>query len=207
MLGLRNVFVVPKYFPRPPTRKGTRPPQPLPYWPVKYLLLHNRSFQGSITPIATLTPFSMICRAFSRLSGVRSTYNCRRPTRLASPVLKWARCISSYDSTFTTTDPYRKPSAIARRLPDPDSVEAGHRFREFEVRSIAINSFRESNQHLKLDGRVFVVTGGARGLGLTLAEALVEAGGNGKLYHASSRENLLIRRPSILSRSVAGARS
>lgn len=31
---------------------------------------------------------------------------------------------------------------------------------------------------LQLDGRVFVVTGGAQGLGLTLAEALVEAGGH-----------------------------
>lgn len=30
----------------------------------------------------------------------------------------------------------------------------------------------------QLDGKVFVVTGGARGLGLTLAEALVEAGAN-----------------------------
>ena len=34
---------------------------------------------------------------------------------------------------------------------------------------------------LKLDGKVFVVTGGARGLGLTLAEALVEAGARGML--------------------------
>lgn len=32
----------------------------------------------------------------------------------------------------------------------------------------------------QLDGKVFVVTGGARGLGLTLAEALVEAGGHGR---------------------------
>lgn len=32
----------------------------------------------------------------------------------------------------------------------------------------------------QLDGRVFIVTGGGRGLGLTLAEVLVEAGGHGK---------------------------
>lgn len=32
-----------------------------------------------------------------------------------------------------------------------------------------------------LEGRVFVVTGGARGLGLSLAEALVETGGKGEL--------------------------
>lgn len=30
-----------------------------------------------------------------------------------------------------------------------------------------------------LTGKVFVVTGGARGLGLTMAEGLVEAGGKG----------------------------
>lgn len=34
--------------------------------------------------------------------------------------------------------------------------------------------------NVQLDNRVFVVTGGARGLGLTLAEALVEAGGHGE---------------------------
>ncbi|RMZ13085.1 hypothetical protein D0860_02685 [Hortaea werneckii] len=55
----------------------------------------------------------------------------------------------------------KRPSAIASRLPDPQHVVAPQRFREFE-----------------LDGRVFVVTGGARGLGLALAEVLVEAGGN-----------------------------
>ena len=32
-----------------------------------------------------------------------------------------------------------------------------------------------------LVGKTFIVTGGARGLGLALAEALVEAGGRGKL--------------------------
>jgi len=50
---------------------------------------------------------------------------------------------------------------IKQKLPDPEKTPS--RFREFE-----------------LDGKVFVVTGGARGLGLTLAEALVEAGG--KVY-------------------------
>jgi len=52
-------------------------------------------------------------------------------------------------------------SAIAQRLPSEDKAKPSHRLREFE-----------------LDNRVFIVTGGARGLGLTLAEAIVEAGGH-----------------------------
>ena len=63
---------------------------------------------------------------------------------------------------FASYDHNRKPSAIAQRLPDPEHQP--QRFREFD-----------------LEGKVFVVTGGGRGLGLTLAEVLVEAGGKGTL--------------------------
>lgn len=45
-----------------------------------------------------------------------------------------------------------------------------------------------------LAGKVFIVTGGARGLGLAIAEALVEAGGKGK-----SRKRLI---PTSCTKSV-----
>ncbi|KAK0258120.1 hypothetical protein LTS09_006860 [Friedmanniomyces endolithicus] len=72
------------------------------------------------------------------------------------------RCLAT-TSTETTTSLAKYPTAIAQRLPDSEAQHSPHRLREFE-----------------LNGRVYVVTGGAQGLGLTLAEALVEAGG--KVY-------------------------
>ena len=65
----------------------------------------------------------------------------------------------------------RPPSSIARRLPDADQDH--NRLRDFN-----------------LQGKVFVVTGGGRGLGLTLAEVLVEAGGTGNCNPRSKSINL-----------------
>ena len=58
---------------------------------------------------------------------------------------------------------------IKQKLPGRDTgnlVSHRKRFREYD-----------------LEGKVYIVTGGAQGLGLTLAEALVEAGGTGCLTH------------------------
>jgi short chain dehydrogenase len=61
---------------------------------------------------------------------------------------------------LSTTPPRpQELSSFQKKLVESESV--GHRFNDFE-----------------LNNRVFIVTGGARGLGLTLAEALVEAGGH-----------------------------
>jgi hypothetical protein len=53
------------------------------------------------------------------------------------------------------------PAHVKEKLPT-DGGKNRERFREFS-----------------LAGKVFAVTGGARGLGLSMAEALVEAGGEG----------------------------
>lgn len=45
-----------------------------------------------------------------------------------------------------------------------------------------------------LRGRVFVVTGGGRGLGLSMAEALMEAGGEGGFLYFQSPSTLYVNR-------------
>ena len=51
---------------------------------------------------------------------------------------------------------------LKEKLPKADCQKTSDRFREFS-----------------LAGKVFAVTGGGRGLGLSMAEALAEAGGQG----------------------------
>ncbi|GAB7331136.1 hypothetical protein MBLNU13_g02614t1 [Cladosporium sp. NU13] len=75
--------------------------------------------------------------------------------------LKASESVSSSSAILPGNTNARSISAIAQRLPSEAETKTSHRFREFE-----------------LENRVFIVTGGARGLGLTLAEALVEAGGH-----------------------------
>lgn len=70
------------------------------------------------------------------------------------------RVISNYGTA--TTPPPSTTDHIQTKLPPAFGTQNAQRFREFD-----------------LEGRVIAVTGGARGLGLSMAEALMEAGANG----------------------------
>ncbi|KAK0855517.1 hypothetical protein LTS02_011059 [Friedmanniomyces endolithicus] len=121
-------------------------------------------------------------QAFARLA--RPTNAGRQTARLGPPAILCSRYnptstrLLATTSTETTTSLAKYPTAIAQRLPDPEAQYSPHRLREFEASVTAAT--RQDRDVVKLNGRVYVVTGGAQGLGLTLAEALVEAGG--KVY-------------------------
>lgn len=57
------------------------------------------------------------------------------------------------------------PAPIQERQPIANEKSTQNRFSEFD-----------------LQGKIFTVTGGGRGLGLTMAEALVEAGAQGAWF-------------------------
>lgn len=81
------------------------------------------------------------------------------------------RLYSSTKSTFSTRDIHsitHNPDHIQSKLLSKKQLRNANRFREFDV-----------------EGRVFAITGGGRGLGLSMAEALIEAGAKGLYFEAS----------------------
>lgn len=75
------------------------------------------------------------------------------------------RLYSSTKSAFNPHDIHNishNPDHIQSKLPSKKQLRNANRFREFDM-----------------EGRVYVITGGGRGLGLSMGEALIEAGAKG----------------------------
>jgi len=88
------------------------------------------------------------------------------------------RLYSTTKSTFDLRDSHKishGPDHIQTKLPSSKDLRNAKRFREFDM-----------------EGRVYAITGGARGLGLSMAEALIEAGAKGKLETSQFPQTQLI---------------
>lgn len=94
-------------------------------------------------------------------------------SRFAGAAIMTPRVLASssfrmYSSTKGAFNPHdihqlsHSPDHIQSKLPSKKLLRNANRFREFD-----------------LEGRVFAITGGGRGLGLSMAEALIEAGAKG----------------------------
>lgn len=93
-------------------------------------------------------------------------------TRLAGAAVTAPRVLSSsirlFSSSKSSFDPQdiqnvsHSPDHIQSKMPAKNLLRNTHRFSEFD-----------------LEGRVYAITGGGRGLGLSMAEALIEAGAKG----------------------------
>lgn len=88
------------------------------------------------------------------------------------------RLFQSSESVAMTSKPSSNIEPQHGRAPVPPAPEKNP--------AVGLGLSRDENVGQKrladfdLAGRVFIVTGGARGLGLALAEALVETGGKGR---------------------------
>jgi hypothetical protein len=84
--------------------------------------------------------------------------------------LSSSRLYSSSKSAFSPQDIHNvshNPDHIQSKLPPKKLLRNSERFREFDM-----------------EGRVYAITGGGRGLGLSMAEALIEAGAKGNYIYS-----------------------
>jgi hypothetical protein len=97
--------------------------------------------------------------------------------RTVQPVVRSRLLLQARNvSLFSPTASRQSAAQITHKLPAERDAEGAstQRFREFD-----------------LQNKVFIVTGGGRGLGLTMAEALVEAGGTGNTAFSPPGDNVL----------------
>lgn len=129
------------------------------------------------TLIATPNKMSFsMSRAFTpvraRFSGAAISISAPRVLASSS-----TRLYSSTKSAFNPQDIHNishSPDHVQSKLPSKKQLRNANRFREFD-----------------LEGRVFAITGGGRGLGLSMGEALIEAGAKGmQLTHLYQKQDL-----------------
>lgn len=111
---------------------------------------------------------------------LRASSTFAKTTPTAVPATQFRKMHSSTPDAATPT-----PSALAEFGRKTNTVPKPPESRENPTVGIAPNPKDVVGQKkladFDLSGKVFIVTGGARGLGLSLAEALAETGGKGKL--------------------------
>ncbi|KAI1481771.1 NAD(P)-binding protein [Daldinia eschscholtzii] len=121
---------------------------------------------------------SLCARALSR-GCPRSSSTFAKATSTIAPITQFRQIHSSKPTLTTPTS-----STMAEFNRKSDTVPKPPESRENPTVGIAPSPSENIGQKrladFDLDGKVFIVTGGARGLGLSLAEALAETGG--KVY-------------------------
>lgn len=122
-----------------PSRQGKGTSHHVPFHTTPFLAKHSHHHQTIAAFFFCLIfPATMFRLARRQIPAVARFHPHTGPTSPGRARLGPAfRCASSSqgsaDTTSSSTESL-KPSAIAQRLPDPDTIVAPHRFREFEVR-------------------------------------------------------------------------
>lgn len=125
--------------------------------------MREHSIKGGVSLARVALPnFSS---SFRTAKGIASYPNLRNRRTLYMNRPSASKCgvLPRFSTMAKDSNSKEGIEPITQKLPESQPAKK-ERFREFF-----------------LADKVFVVTGGARGLGLTMAEALVEAGGTGQL--------------------------
>lgn len=94
-------------------------------------------------------------------------------TQLARVAVSTPRSLlSSSTRLYSTSNSFFSPQDIHNASHSPDHIQS-----KMPAKELLYNNHRFSE--FDLEGRVYAITGGGRGLGLSMAEALIEAGAKG----------------------------